>query len=57
MKTYELVYIEKLYHTFYVEANSPEEAEKYFHENANEFDFSYGEVVDTGVESVTECTN
>jgi hypothetical protein len=50
MKTYEVIYKEELIHVFYVEANSPTEAKTYFHEHANEFDFSDGEVIDTRVD-------
>lgn len=50
MKTYKVIYTETLAHTFYVEANSEEEADKVFREKSMEceFDFSNGEVIDTG---------
>jgi hypothetical protein len=49
MKTYKVTYIEKLIHTFYVEANDEEEAEAIFKEQsmACEFDFSDGVVDET----------
>ena len=50
MKTYVVHYTETLVHTFYVEANSEEEADKVFREKsmACEFDFSDGEITETG---------
>lgn len=50
MKTYRVTYTETLVHTFYVEANSEEEADKVFREKSIEceFDFSNGDVIDTG---------
>lgn len=55
MKTYKVTYIETLAHTFYVEANSEEEADKVFREKSMEceFDFSNGDIVDTGY--VIDC--
>lgn len=49
MKTYKVTYVEKLIHTFYVEANNEKEAEEIFREKsmACEFDFSDGVVDDT----------
>ena len=49
MKTYKVIYTETLVHTFYVDANSEEEADKVFREKSMEceFDFSDGTVVDT----------
>lgn len=46
MKTYKVTYIEKLIHTFYVEANNEEEAERVFEEGCmnSQFDFSDGEI-------------
>ena len=49
MKPYKVIYKETLIHTFYVEANSEEEAARVFLEGcANcQFDFSDGEVDDS----------
>lgn len=49
MKTYKVIYKETLIHTFYVDANSAEEAEAIFKEQsmACELDFSDGEVDET----------
>ena len=49
MKTYKVTYIEKLIHTFYVEANNEEEAERAFEEGCmnSQFDFSDGEIDST----------
>jgi antitoxin component YwqK of YwqJK toxin-antitoxin module len=49
MKTYKVTYIEKLIHTFYVEAENEEEAERVFEEGCmnSMFDFSDGEVDST----------
>ena len=46
MKTYKVTYVEKLIHTFYVEANDKEEAERVFEEGCEngQFDFSDGEI-------------
>lgn len=46
MKTYKVTYIEKLIHTFYVEAENEEEAERAFEEGCenSQFDFSDGEI-------------
>ena len=46
MKTYKVTYIEKLIHTFYVEANSEEEAEEAFEQGMMDgaFDLSDGEI-------------
>ena len=50
-KTYEIVYTETLVHKFEVEASTPEEARRVFEErnNKGEFDFSYGELVDSSI--------
>lgn len=50
-KTYEIVYTETLVHKFEVEASTPEEAKRVFEERNNngEFDFSYGEFVDSSI--------
>lgn len=50
MKTYKVIYTETIAHTFYVEANSEEEADKIFREKSMEceLDFSGGDVIDTG---------
>lgn len=49
MKTYLIIYNEVITHTFYVDANSKEEAEEKFEKmnESGELDFSYGDVVDT----------
>jgi hypothetical protein len=49
MKTYKVTYIEKLIHTFYVDANNEEEAQRVFEEQAIscELDFSDGEIDET----------
>lgn len=49
MKTYKVTYIEKLIHTFYVEANNEEEAKEAFEEDLmdGKVDFSDGEVDET----------
>ena len=49
MKTYKVTYKETLVHTFYVEANSEEEAEEVFKAQsmACELDFSDGEIDET----------
>ena len=49
MKTYKVTYIEKLIHTFYVEANNEKEAERAFEEGCmnSQFDFSDGEIDST----------
>ena len=49
MKTYKVIYTETIAHTFYVEANSEEEADEIFRQKsmACEFDFSDGEVTET----------
>ena len=54
MKTYEIIYKEELYHTFYVEANSKEEAEQKLWTNPSEFDYSNGECYDSEVVSCEE---
>lgn len=49
MKTYKVTYKETLIHTFYVDANSSEEAEVIFNKQGmnGELDFSDGEVDET----------
>jgi hypothetical protein len=49
MKTYKVTYIEKLIHTFYVEAENEEEAQAVFEEGLmdGQFDFSDGWVDET----------
>ena len=49
MKTYKVIYKETLFHTFYVEANNEEEAERVFEEGMEEnaFDLSDGALDDT----------
>jgi hypothetical protein len=54
MKTYEIIYKEEMYHTFYVEANSKEEAENKLWTCPSEFDYSNGEVYDSCVVSCEE---
>ena len=56
MKTYKIIYTESLYHEFYVDAESKDEArEKFNHQSENgELDFSDGEVYDAGIESIEE---
>lgn len=48
-KTYKVTYVETLVHTFYVDADSLDEAKKEFEKLSRdgEFDFSYGEICDT----------
>ena len=54
MKTFVVRYKEVIDHYFRVEAETAEEAEEKFHENANSFDFSRGEVVDSGIVEIEE---
>lgn len=56
MKTYKVIYTEVLYHVFYVDANSAEEAREEFDRKAynGELDYSDVEVYDTKVESIEE---
>ena len=54
MKTYEIIYKEILYHTFYVEAESEEEAKNKLFTDPNEFDYSNGECYDSEVVSCEE---
>ena len=58
MKTYKVIYTESLFHVFYVEAESEEEAREKFDKMAynGELDFSDGEVEDTKVASVEEVS-
>lgn len=53
-KTFVVVYEEVIRHYFRVEAETAEEAEKKFHENANRFAFSRGEVINTGIVEIEE---
>lgn len=50
--TYMITYTEKLIHSFYVEADTPEEAEAEYNRMAasGELDFSDGDIVDTTVD-------
>lgn len=52
MGTYRVNYIEKLLHTWEIEAESKTDAIDAFQHmmDNSEFDFSYGEVIDTEVE-------
>lgn len=52
-KTYKITYTETLVHTFYVEAESTEDAIETFDEDARngEYDFSDGEVSNTEIEA------
>ena len=56
MKTYKIIYTESLCHVFYVDAENAEQAREEFDRKAacGEFDYSDGEVYDSGVESVEE---
>lgn len=58
MKTYKVIYTESLFHTFYVDAESEDEAREKFDKMAynGELDYSDGEVYDSGVESVEEVS-
>ena len=49
MKTYKVTYVEKLIHTFYVDANNEEEAKEVFEQGLTDdaFDLSGGEVDET----------
>ena len=51
MANYKIIYKETLVHTFYVEANSEEEANKVFENQVSngEIDFSDGEIDDTEI--------
>lgn len=53
-KVFVLRYEEVINYYFRVEAETVEEAEEKFHENANDFDFSRGEVVDSGIVAIEE---
>lgn len=57
--TFKVTYVEHLVHTFYVEADTEEEAEAKFNELANngELDFSDGEVCDTETMYIKEESN
>lgn len=50
-KTFNVIYTETLVHKFEIEASTPAEAKKVFEErnNKGEFDFSYGELVDSSI--------
>ena len=50
MKTYKITYTETIVHEFYVDADSIDEAEDKFNENASNFDFGRGDVVNTSYE-------
>lgn len=52
-KTYKITYTETLVHTFYVDAESTEDAIETFDEDARngEYDFSDGEVSNTEIEA------
>lgn len=56
MKTYKVIYTESLFHVFYVDAESVDEAREKFDKMAynGELDYSDGEVYDSGVESIEE---
>ena len=56
MKTYKIIYTESLYHEFYVDAESEDEArEKFELQSENgELDFSDGEIYDAGIEFIKE---
>lgn len=54
MKTYEIIYREEMYHTFYVEAESAEEAKEKLFNCPSEFDYSNGECYDSEVVSCEE---
>lgn len=56
MKTYKIIYTESLYHVFYVDAESIDEAREKFDRMAynGELDYSDGEVYDSGVSSIEE---
>lgn len=49
MKNYMIIYTETVSHTFYVDADSKDDAEEKFKQmnESGELDFSYGDVVDT----------
>ncbi len=51
MNTYKITYTEKLVHTFYIEADSIEDAEDTFNNfvDHGEVDFSDGELVDSDI--------
>lgn len=53
-KTYEIIYKEELYHHFYIEAETEEEAKERFYKNADEFDYSDGECYDSEIVSCEE---
>lgn len=53
-KTFVVVYEEVIRHYFRVDAENPAEAEAKFHKNANSYDFSRGEVTNTGVVEIYE---
>lgn len=56
MNTYKIIYTESLFHVFYIDANSKEEAREEFDRRAfnAELDYSDGEVYNTNVESIEE---
>ena len=49
MKNYMIIYTETVSHTFYIDADSKDDAEEKFKQmnESGELDFSYGDVVDT----------
>lgn len=53
-KVFVVRYEEVLNHHFRVEAETADEAERKFHEEVNSFDFSRGEVVDSGIVEIEE---
>lgn len=54
MKTFVVTYEEVIRHYFRVDARNADEAEARFHEEASRYDFSRGEVVDSGVIEIEE---
>lgn len=56
MKTYEVTYVERLVHTFYIEAESEKDAIEEFNRKGHngELDFGRGKVDDTWIKSVEE---
>lgn len=58
MKTYKIIYTESITHEFYVDAENENAAREEFDRKVynGEFDFSYGTVYDTNIDSVEEVT-
>ena len=56
MKTFEVTYVEQLFHIFYVDAENEKDAIDEFHRQGldGELDFSDGTIDDTWIESVQE---